>query len=98
MSDLVKVYFVVSSRNHRTGQISFSLGDNLVKLPRGARRIYGTGHYNRGIVMSRLQKCEGGEWFPEQHKARKSREREDSKLRKKLHAQYLRSLKQTKPQ
>ena len=96
MSDLVKVYFVVSNHNHRSGQINFSLGDNMARLPRGARRVYGTGHYNRGIVMSRLKKCQVGEWFPEQHKARKSREREDSKFRKMLHARYLRSIKQTK--
>lgn len=96
MSDLVKVYFVVSTRNHRTGQVNFSLGDNYAKLPRGARRVYGTGHYDRGIVMSRLRKCRAGEWFPEQHKARKHREREDAKMRKRLHTKYLKDLKRAK--
>ena len=96
MSDLVKVYFVVSTRNHRTGQINYNLGDNYARVPRGGRRVFGTGHYDRGIVMSRLRKCQDGAWFPEQHKARKNREREDTRQRKKLHAAYVKTLKRAR--
>lgn len=98
MSDLVKVYFVVSTRNHRTGKISYSLGDNFSQVPKGSRTVFGTGHYDRDVVMGRLRKCRSGEWFPEQHQARKAREREDTRMRKRLHAQYLKGLKHTKSQ
>lgn len=93
MSDLVKVFFVVSNRNHQTGEINYDLGDNYSLVSRGSRRVYGTGHYSREIVVSRLNKCRNGEWFPEQHKARKSREREDTRARKVMHSRYLRALK-----
>jgi hypothetical protein len=97
MGDLVKIYFVVSTRNHRSGQINYSLGDNLSQMPRGARSVHGTGHYDRGVVLSRLRKCRAGEWFPEQARSRRKRNRElDRQLvkqRKAAHARYLASLK-----
>ena len=97
MSDLVKVYFVVSTRNHRTGQINYSLGDNTSPMPRGARSVHGTGHYDRGIVLSRLRKCRAGEWFSEQARERRKRKKELDRVlvkkRKAAHAKYLASLK-----
>lgn len=95
MSDLVKVFFVVSTRDYNTGKIDFSLGDNLSELPRGARRVFGTGHYNQDLVLGRLKKCQDGTWFTEQRQERLAREREDVRYRKKLHKQYLRDLKRT---
>ena len=96
MPNLVKIYFVVSTVNHRTRKVSYNLSDNLAELSRSARRVFGTGHYDEGIVLSRLRKCRAGEWFGEQHRARKLREREDTRQRKSLHAQYLRTLKRAK--
>ena len=97
MGDLVKVYFVISTRNHRTGQISYSLGNNYEKLPRGARSVHGTGSRDRDIVLSRLRKCRAGEWFSEQAKDRRKRQRELdrvlTKQRKAAHERYLASLK-----
>ena len=97
MSDLVKVYFVVSTRNHRTGQINFSLGDNYNKLPRGARKVYGTGHYDRDVVLTRLRKCRAGEWFPEQARERRKRNRELDRVltrqRKEAHSAYMKLIK-----
>ena len=89
MSDLVKVYFVVSLRNHRTGHISYQLGSNMDEIPRGGRPVFGTGHTNRDVVMSRKKKCEAGVWFKEQHKARSARQREDDQVRQQLHERYL---------
>jgi hypothetical protein len=92
LNDLVKIYFVVSTRNSQTGEIDFDIATNQSKVQRHVRRIYGTGHYNRSVVEHRLEKCQSGKWFPEQHRARKNRDREDARVRKAVHVQYLKSL------
>lgn len=97
MGDLVKIFYVVSTRNHRSGTVYYNVGDNYAEMPRGGRRIFGTGHYDRDVVMSRLRKCRNGEWFPEQHKTRKTHRRELERLvnrqRKQAHVDYLKSQK-----
>jgi hypothetical protein len=96
MQMLEKIFFVVSTRNHRTGEINYELADNYTRLPRGVRRVFGTGHYDRGLVMKRLQKCRDGVWFKEQHKERRKREEEDTRVRQRIHRDYLRSVKRRK--
>lgn len=93
MRDIEKIYFVVSFRDHRTGNINYQLGDNFTQIPRGGRRVFGTGHYNRELAVERLRKCEDGLWFKEQRRERKQREAEDARLRKRIHREYVRSLK-----
>lgn len=88
--DLEKIYFIVSYRT-RDGYISYDIADNLRPLPRGARKVFGTGHYFRGVVESRLEKCQDGSWFNEQREERRLRDQEDERMRKELHAEYLRN-------
>ena len=91
---LEKIYFVVSLRDHLSGGISYELADNYSQLPRGARRVFGTGHYNRDLVVKRLEKCRAGTFFKEQRRERQKREEEDVRLRKRIHRQYLKRMKQ----
>lgn len=93
MQVLEKIYFVVSVRDHNSGVVSYELADNYTQLPRGARKVYGTGHYNRDLVMKRLEKCREGTFFKEQRRARQKREEEDARVRKRIHKQYLKNLK-----
>ena len=94
MQKLEKIYFVVSFRDHRNGGVNYELADNYASIPRGSRRVFGTGHYDRTLVMQRLRKCENGTWFKEQHADRRRRDKEDERYRQRLHREYLRTRKQ----
>jgi hypothetical protein len=87
--EIEKVYFVASRRNHKTGEITHEIVDNLSRLPRGWRPVFGTGSTSLEIVEKRLSQCDKGIWFKNEHKRRRKREAEDSRHRKRLHERYL---------
>ncbi len=87
--EIERVYLVASKRNHKTGEITHEVMDNLSRFPRGWRPVFGTGSTNLEIVERRLTQCDKGVWFRNEHKRRRKRESEDSHHRKKLHERYL---------
>lgn len=87
--EVEKVYFVASKRNHQTGVITYEIFDNLGRLPRGYRSVFGTGSLSLDVVRQRLSQCEKGVWFKNEHNRRRRREAEDNNYRKKLHEKFL---------
>jgi len=83
-----KVYRVFSFRDHRNGQISHDIFDNLSREPRGWRPVFGTGTTNLELAKKRLTMCEKNLWFKNQHKQRRRREAEDNRYRKRLHDRF----------
>lgn len=89
---LEKVYFVISTRNHQSGEISYQLSDNLSPRIRGARKVTGTSTCNPRLARRRLQQCQSGKWWGYQRKEEARRAKEDDRYRKSLHKAYLRTL------